>query len=175
MAVLGLGFETQQGRGPLGGDLGRLRELELRLGFLQVRLEDLMHLLDAAGAGRLAAGLGRAQRPQVQIVDPRRLQAARQQGLGEAGASRGGHGADVQHDLHAGPLQPADDVIQGRALVADRGEHPHQNRGGRKVGPWNGRAGLILRMRAFSAASSPLRRPVMVISSVSMRASRAAS
>ncbi|MNE80068.1 hypothetical protein D3C80_1766100 [compost metagenome] len=88
-------------------------------------VEDGVHGRHVALARRIPPGLGRAQRPQLQIIHPLRLQALAQQRLGKARDARRGDGAHVGHDLDPGVLQPVDDLGLGRTFIADSEQlHP---------------------------------------------------
>lgn len=62
----------------------QLLEGGLGVGFLHVGVEDGVHGRHVALTRRIAPGLGRPQRPQLQIVQPLGLQALAQHRLGEA-------------------------------------------------------------------------------------------
>jgi len=58
----------------------------------------------------------------VHVVNARVGEPGGEQALGEAGAARGGDGADVDQHRNASPLQAIDDLVLGRCGVSDRKE-----------------------------------------------------
>uniref|UniRef100_A0A0N4Z9I1 Carbamoyl-phosphate synthase (glutamine-hydrolyzing) n=1 Tax=Parastrongyloides trichosuri TaxID=131310 RepID=A0A0N4Z9I1_PARTI len=106
----GVRLEAQQGDALLARDMAQLLKGRLGVGFLHMGVEDRLHGRDVALARRVAPGLGRAQGAQLQIVEPFRLQAFAQHGLGEAGDAGRGDGAHVGHELDPGGLQPVENL-----------------------------------------------------------------
>ena len=122
VAAAGVGLVAQQAYPSAQGKLDRMGERALGRRRLQVGVEDLRHFRGATGAGGDAAGLGRAEVPQVQIVYPCVRQAAPEQGLGEARPTRGGDGANIDQKLDARLLQPGHHLGQRGPLIAYGGD-----------------------------------------------------
>ena len=86
MAFLGVGLEAKQSRGARRRNIGRLGEFRLggRFVFQIIGIEGL-HLRMAPGAGGDPARRRRAEGAQMDIVDPRLVQAGGQQLFGKPG------------------------------------------------------------------------------------------
>ena len=101
-------LEAKKRRGAVVYVVSEGLKLQLSRRFLQMFGEDGAHLVDAATAGRVTTGFGRAKVTQMYIVDAFRLEAVPQDRLGQAGSPRPRHGSHIDQLLHAGMVETID-------------------------------------------------------------------
>src|SRR5262245_18801072 len=100
----------------------------MRLRRFEMALVDIEQLFQVAGAGRVAAFLGRAELLQMQIADAGCIETRRKLALGKSRPPRGRDRARVDHEPDAGAAQFTDHRIGLRLLVADGEERFHVSR-----------------------------------------------
>src|SRR5262249_53930386 len=89
-------------------DRGEFIELFLRRRRRKMGLIDAKEVFEMATAGSEPTGFGRAEVAQVQITDPRLVEAGSELALGKSRPARGGNSAGVDNKLDSGSPQLAE-------------------------------------------------------------------
>jgi len=117
--VGGVGLVAQQADDLARRPLGRPGQRGLRSFAGEVGGEEPLEAGAIATARRLSRRLGRAQVDQAEVIDARGLEALGKALLGELGAPRPGHRADVDQGDDPGVAKGRDQGVGGGPLIAD--------------------------------------------------------